>query len=43
MSERHSAVAGVHREHYSFWVISLTHNTLCTTGQDLVMNAGTDI
>lgn len=43
LSERHGAFAGVHREYYSFWVISLTHNTLCTTAQDLVMNAGTDI
>lgn len=43
LSERHGAVAGVPRERYSFWVISLSHNTLCTTVQDKVMNAGTDI
>lgn len=43
LTERHGAVAGVPREPYSFWVISLSHNTQCTTVRDKVMNAGTDI
>lgn len=28
LSERHGAVAGVHRDHRPFWVISLTHTTI---------------